>query len=343
MTGNTTGNTPGAVTRATAVRDRDAACTRIGFLLIPDFSMMALISALEPLRSANYVAGRPIYDWTLITPDGRPARANSGIEMTPVKSIAEFDFHPFVLVCASIDGQWFDDRATFAWLRSLDRHGARIGAISTGSYPLARAGLLDGYRCTIHWEFLTSFTEDFPELEVTGRLFEIDGSRVTAAGGSATFDLMLHLIAEEHGHDLAAAVAEQLIHPMPDEPDAPQRLPLTQRLRISHPKLITIIEMMEKNLEEPLSRERLAMQVDLSTRQVERLFTKYLGKSPARYYLELRLKRAHLLLCQTSMSILDVSVACGFVSASHFSKCYREMFGHPPRFERTPRPSAIAS
>ncbi|MEQ8666027.1 MAG: GlxA family transcriptional regulator [Rhodospirillales bacterium] len=314
---------------------------KVSFLLIPQFALFSFTAAVEPLRSANRMSGKELYQWELLSSDGKPVASSSGITLMPNRSIQDVSSCETVAVCAGLDPQLFNDRATFSWLRTMARHGTYLGGISAGAYVLARAGLLNGYRCTIHWEYLAAFAEEFPELEVTPSLFEIDRNRFTAAGSEATMDMMLHLIAKQHGYDLSVTVAEQFSHISIHGENEPQRMPLRQRLRISHPKLIAIIEQMETNLEEPLTRESLAQSVGLSTRQMERLFEKYLHKSPARHYLELRLKRAQLLLMQTSMSILDVSVACGFVSASHFSKSYREMFNRPPRQERAPSPLRV--
>jgi transcriptional regulator GlxA family with amidase domain len=216
----------------------------------------------------------------------------------------------------------------------MGRRGLDIGAMCTGSHILARAGLLDGHRCTIHWENLASFVEDFPDVEVTAELFEIDRHRFTCSGGTAAIDLMLNVISRQHGHELAAAVADQLMHERIRDEHDHQRMSLPARLGVRHPKLLSVIELMEQNLEEPMSRAELAGRAGLSTRQLERLFRKYLSRSPARYYLELRLHKARLLLLQTNMSVIDVALACGFVSASHFSKCYRDFFGRTPRKER---------
>ncbi len=315
---------------------------QVGFLLVPRFSMMAFTSAIEPLRAANRMSGRRLYEWRLFSADGEPVAASNGIAFMPDAGISQVARFPTVIVCAGIDPQRFQDKAAFSWLRQLAHHGAGIGALCTGSHVLARAGLLNGYRCTIHWENLSGFAEEFPDLEVTTRLFEIDRDRLTCCGGTAALDMMLHLIAARHGHDLATAVSEQFMHVGGGDPASPQRLTLRRRLRVSHPKLIAVVEQMEATLEEPLGRADLAESVGLSTRQVERLFKKYLGMTPARYYLELRLKRARLLLAQTSMPVLDVSIACGFVSASHFSKCYRELFATTPRAERAPPAAGIA-
>lgn len=312
---------------------------RISFLLVPEFPLLSFTSAVEPLRSANRMSGKDLFTWEILSSDGKPVTSSTGIALMPDRAIAEIESRTCIIVCAGLDPQRFNDRNTFGWLRNMARHGADIGGISAGSYVLARAGLLNGYRCTIHWEYLAAFVEEFPDVDVTPSLFEIDRDRFTSAGAEATLDMMLYLIAQQHGYDLSVKIAEQFSHTSIHGENEPQRMPLRQRLRISHPKLIAIIEQMENNLEEPLARDALAQSVGLSTRQMERLFEKYLHKSPARHYLELRLRRAQLLLMQTSMSILDVSVACGFVSASHFSKSYREMYNHPPRQERAPSPT----
>jgi transcriptional regulator GlxA family with amidase domain len=305
-----------------------------GFLLLPKFSLLAFTSAVEPLRSANRLAGRPLYDWRLISRDGGPIASSGGIEVMTQAAIAGVERLPNLFVVAGLDAQTIDDRAILAWLRRLERGGCRLGALTTGSYVLARAGLLDGYRCTIHWENLAGFREDFPELDATAEVYEIDRNRMTCSGGTAAMDLMLSLIAADHGRELATAVAEQFIHERIRDPGEPQRMGLRNRLGIAHPKLLAAIEIMEGELEEPLPRGALAARTGVSTRQLERLFRKYLQRTPTRYYLELRLDRARGLLTQTAMSVLDVALACGFVSASHFSKCYRETFHKTPREER---------
>ncbi|MDJ0945968.1 MAG: GlxA family transcriptional regulator [Kiloniellales bacterium] len=307
---------------------------RIGFLLIPQFSMISFSTAVEPLRLANRQSGRDLYAWELFSPDGQPVTASNGIEIRVRGGLEAASALPVIVVCAGIDVHRFDNKAVLSWLRRMDRKGSDIGAVCTASHILARAGLLDGFRCTIHWENLASFAEDFPNIEVSSEIFEIDRNRFTCAGGTAPLDLMLNMISLQHGHELAASVADQFMHERIRDQHDHQRISLPARLGVRHPKLLTVIEMMEQNLEEPLSRGELARAARLSTRQLERLFRKYLSRSPARYYLELRLNRARLLLLQTNMSVIDVALACGFVSASHFSKCYRDFFGHTPRKER---------
>jgi transcriptional regulator GlxA family with amidase domain len=307
---------------------------RIGLILIPSFSMIAFTAAVETLRLANRTADRQLYQWKLFSVDAAPVRASNGIELHPEGNLEKAGDFDTIVVCSGTEVQRFNSKAAFSWLRRMARKGADIGALCTGSHILARAGLLDGYRCTIHWENLAGFIEDFPDIEVTSELFEIDRNRFTCSGGTAAIDLMLNVIARQHGHDLAAGVADQFMHERIRDHHDHQRMSLPARLGVRHPKLLKVIEMMEKDLEEPVSRTELARNAGLSTRQLERLFRKYLNRSPARYYLELRLNKARLLLLQTNMSIIDVALACGFVSASHFSKCYRDFFGRAPRKER---------
>ncbi len=315
---------------------------RIAFVLVPNFSMIAFASAVEALRLANRTSGRRLYSWHLFTRTGAPEAASNGIVLHPEGGIEQASGFATVILCSGIDGHKFHDRVLAAWLRRMDRQGADIGALCTASHILARAGLLDGYRCTIHWENIAGFAESFPDIEVTSELFEIDRNRFTCSGGTAALDMMLNMIALQHGQALATAVSEQIIHERIRDRHDHQRMALTARLGIRHPKLIAVVKLMEENLEEPLDRARLAAAAGLSSRQLERLFRKYLNRSPARYYLELRLNRARLLLLQTNLSVIDVALACGFVSASHFSKAYRDFFGKTPRRERT-APFALPS
>lgn len=306
----------------------------IGFVLLPRLSMIAFTSAIEPLRLANRVAGKTLYTWPLYSIDGQAVTASNGLVFHPDGGLDSAGDLETVILCSGIEVKKIDDKQLAPWLRRMDRKGADLGAICTATHLLAKAGLLDGYRCTIHWENLASFAEDFPDLDVTAELFEIDRNRFTCSGGTGAIDMMLNMIALQHGHELAGEVANQFMHERIRDRHDHQRSSLPVRLGVRHPKLLAVIDLMEKNLEEPLSRMGLARQAGLSTRQLERLFRKYLARSPARYYLELRLNKARLLLLQTNMSVIDVALACGFVSASHFSKCYRDFFGRTPRKER---------
>ena len=318
---------------------------RIGFHLVPKFSFVAFINAVEALRVANRLSETPLYRWTVLSDDGEPVPGSNGMSAVAESRLTAAGPLDTLFVCASFDPQDYVSREVFGQLRRLARHGVRLGGLCTGAYLLARAGLLDGYRCTLHWENLDGFREAFPEIEATGELFEIDRDRFTAAGGTAPLDLMLTLIGMQHGSELALAVSEYLIHERIRAPHDHQRMTLRARLRVSNPRLLDAVSLMEQALEAPLALDEIAERVGVSKRQLERLFRVHLGSSPGRYYIGLRLRRARTLLEQTAMTVTDVGVACGFVSASHFSRCYRERFGHSPRHERlagpTPLPAAV--
>ena len=312
----------------------EGAVITILFLLVPRFSMIAFASAIEPLRLANRAMGNDTYRWRILTSDGQPAIASNGIPIAADGTYADSQGAAAAVVCSGVDVQTFEHRDLIAKLRGLSTRGVPLGALCTGSYVLARAGLLDQHRCTIHWENYAAFHEEFPDLSVTQELFEIDRTRFTCAGGTAAIDMMLCVIARQKGQEIASMVTDQLIHHRMRDAHERQRMELRARLGVAHPKLISVVAEMERCIEQPLSCSDLADGVDLSSRQLERLFRKYIGQAPTRYYLGLRLDRARHLLLQTSMPILSVGLACGFVSASHFSKCYSEHFSRTPSQER---------
>jgi len=307
---------------------------KLGFLLVPNFSMMAFTSSIEPLRAANMLSGKGLYAWRTYSVDGGPVRASNDVEMIVDGSIDQANEVETLFVCAGLGAERFNDPAVSRRLRDFVRQGKAIGGVCTGTLALARAGLLDNYRCTIHWENVEAFAEDYPELEITATLFEIDRDRYTCSGGTAPLDMMMNSIAADHGDDLALQAAELLLHHSVRHPHNTQRMPLQHRTGITHPKLLAAIAHMEAYVESPVPVHEVAQKVNLSNRQLERLFRERLGKPPSRYYLELRLHRARLLLTQTSMSVLQVAVASGFASASHFARCYRAQFNRTPSAER---------
>lgn len=305
-----------------------------GFLVIPKFAMLAFTAALEPLRGVNLVTGRELYKWQVLSVDGEPVEASNGIQMVADSSVEEVERLDNVIVCGGLGSHRYEDRQVLAWLRRRERQGCRLGAISDGSYILARAGLLNGYSCTIHWTCLPGFQESFPDINVTNEIFRIDRNRFTASGGTGSMDMMLRLIEQDHGRKLAVRVADQFLHDRIRGDEDHQRMSLRLRLGFNHPRILKAIKFMEENIEQPLTCADLADMSGVSTRQLERLFRKYLGCTPRRYYLELRLKRAQRLLTQSTLPVMEVALACGFVSPSHFAKCYREMFQQVPKEAR---------
>jgi transcriptional regulator GlxA family with amidase domain len=303
------------------------------FLLLDQFSMLAFASALEPLRLANRTAGRQIYKWSLAGIGGYATCSNQTSFKLDMQ-LDEVDRDAVVLVCGGIDVQNATTPAILNWLRRQARHGASIGGLCTGAYSLAKAGLLDGRSATVHWENHDGFAEEFVDVNLTKSVFVIDGTRMTSAGGTSSIDMMLTLIADDHGKDLANIVADQLIYSSIRTNRENQRLSIPTRIGVRHPKLGRVIEIMEKHIEDPISPSGLAETVSMSTRQLERLFRRYLNRSPKRYYMELRLAKARNLLMQTDMSVINVALASGFSSPSHFSKCYRAYYNTTPYRER---------
>ncbi|MFK7992564.1 MAG: GlxA family transcriptional regulator [Granulosicoccus sp.] len=310
------------------------ATARIGFYLVPHFTMIAFSSAIEVLRMANQLSGQTLYQWNMCSSDGHPVTCSNGIPLNVEHSAQTRERYDAVFVCGGLNIHMLQDEPGIQWLRQLDKQGSVLGAVCSGTYILARADLLNDHRCTIHWENLAAAREEFPHLVISSELFEIDRKRYTCAGGTAPLDMMLSEIRSSHGIELATRISEQFMCERIRDQNDRQRVPLTQRIGASQPKLAEAVSLMEANIEEPMTLDELSHHVGLSRRQLERLFQRYLHCVPTRYYLELRLERARQLLLQSSMPIVDIALACGFISAPHFSKCYRDTFSLPPRDER---------
>ena len=312
--------------------------SRFAFLTLPNYSLIAVSNALEVLRMANRVAGRDIYEWSIASLDGRPVPASSGLELAPTVALDKIGKVEILFVCGGIDVREAVSNPLLAALRRLGERRVGLGALCTGGYALARAGLLDHYRATIHWENLPALREEFPRVQLNDQVFSIDRDRYTASGGTAPLDLMLNLIQLKHGLRISQQVSEQFVLERVRSDRDRQYVPLRAQVGSSHGNMIRVAQMMEENIERPLSLERIAHATGLSRRQIERLFRRHLDCVPKRYYLEMRLRRARELLLQTAMPIMDVTTSCGFKSPPHFSRCYRAQFGYPPSAERRTRP-----
>ena len=307
---------------------------RFVFVLLDQFTMLCFAAAIESLRIANRMSGQKLYSWAIAGEDGTSATCSNGTTFQLDIGLEEMSRDDTVMVCGGIDVQKATTRKVVSWLRREARRGPIIGGLCTAGYTLAKAGLLDGKKATIHWENQDSFAEEFEDVTLTKSIFVVDGNRITTAGGTASIDLMLKLIADDHGEDLANAVADQLIYSSIRTDQDTQRLSIPTRIGVRHPKLSRVVQMMEQAIEDPISPAVLAKDVGMSTRQLERLFRRYLNRSPKRYYMELRLQKARNLLMQTDMSVINVALACGFASPSHFSKCYRAHYDTTPYRER---------
>lgn len=307
---------------------------RFVFVLLENFSLLPFAAALECLRIANRMAGKTLYDWRVLGEGGDSQTCSAGTVFKLEGDLDELGRDDVIMICGGIEIQRATTKKVLNWLRREARKGPKIGGLCTGSYALARAGLLDGKKATIHWENHDSFAEEFEDVLLTKRVFAIDGNRITTAGGTSSIDMMLKVLADDHGPDLANAVADQMIYSSIRTDQDTQRLSVPTRIGVRHPKLAQVIQKMEAHIEEPISPSILAKEVGMSTRQLERLFRRYLNRSPKRYYMELRLEKARNLLMQTDMSVINVALACGFASPSHFSKCYRAHYATTPYRER---------
>lgn len=305
-----------------------------GFYLVPGFALMAFTSVLEPLRAANHLSGKPLYRWLMLTADGAAAMPSSGLKIEADGSIAQKRPLDRVVVCTGGSAHLFDEPKTVAWLRRLARGGVALGAVADGAFLLARAGLLDGYRCAIHWLSHPSFRESFPEIELSSSLYMVDRDRFTSAGGTAAFDMMLEVIARDHGSALSMQVAEWFVHDPVRAGADRQRLALRVRTGVTDAVVLRAIGLMEENVEEPLRIPRLAALTSISQDRLERRFRQHTGVKPQEYYMLVRLQRAQALLVSSALSIKEIGLACGFASASHFARRYQRLFHRTPRDAR---------
>lgn len=308
---------------------------RVGFFLVDTFGMLPLIAALEPLRAANRYSQNNLYSWHLYGETTRSPIANNTMTLQTEGPLELADKLDYLIICGPHEPHDYNNEDIFKTLRRIAASGTYMGALDTGTYLLAKAKLIDKQKCTMHWENIPGFKEDFPQINISTELFEFDGKIFTCAGGDASMDMMLTIIENKHGHELATMVAELFIHSDIRRADEPQRMGTAQRTGIFHAGLIDCVELMEANVEQPLSTQELADMINVSKRQLERLFRAHLKSTPTAYYQKIRLQVGQRLLQQTSMTVLDIAVACGFASAGHFSKRFRSYYGHSPRESRT--------
>ncbi|WP_299348383.1 GlxA family transcriptional regulator [uncultured Shimia sp.] len=304
------------------------------FLLVEDFTHIAFGCAIDPLRIANLVSGEELYTWSLASADGDRAMCSNGSITLVEHGVSNLPISDQLFVLSGINMREHITPALLGALRKASRHGMQIGALCSGGWVLAAAGMLDNMKAAIHWEYHDSFMEEFPNVNLVRNVFVSDEKHMTASGGTATADLMLHLIERDHGADLSIAVADQMVYNAVRESTAEQKVSLQSRSGMRNPHLVKAIARMQETIESPLSGAEIADEIGISTRQLERLFGRYLNTSPKKYFMELRLERARHLLVQTESSVIDVALACGFESAGHFSRVYRATFGVTPMNQR---------
>ena len=300
------------------------------FILIEDFAHLAFSNAVEPLRIANLIKGEALYSFSLGAEGGQSVRASNETVTLVNHGLDDLPRCDRLFVLSGLQMRNRITPALLAMLRRERARGSNIGALCSGAYILAKAGFLDGQKCAIHWDYHDSFMEEFPDIPLVRNVFVADEKHITASGGSATADLMLHLIERDHGRDLAVAVADQMVYTAAREATAEQRVSLQSRNGMRNPHLTKAIARMQDHIEDPISPSVIAEDLGISTRQLERLFGRYLNTSPKKYFMELRLERARHLLLQTEMSVTEIACACGFEATGHFARVYKGAYGVTP-------------
>ncbi|MCP4875832.1 MAG: GlxA family transcriptional regulator [Gammaproteobacteria bacterium] len=306
----------------------------IGILLIEGYPIIPFSCVVDSMRAANRLSGKELFQWEYYAADDNPVSASCGITV-PARALSEARNLETLVIVAPNTAQNFDDAKTLNLLKSFDRQQVNLGSASSGSFVLARAGLLDDCRSTIHWENIPVFKELYPQLDVAFTLYEIAERRFTCSGGTAALDMMLKLIENQHGRPLAQQISQQFQHDRIRTEIDSQQMADRIDLAMSAPKLIDVINLMENNIEVPLSLPSIAAKCNLSLRQIERLFHKFRDVTPSQYYLSLRLMHAKQLLLNTNRSVIDISIATGFETQSYFTACYRKHFGSSPRNHRS--------
>ncbi len=286
---------------------------------------------------ANRICGSDIYKWKTISESGTSVAASDGLSVNVDSAFDDPDALKdidVVIVCGgwNIDENTTD--ATLRWLRAVNQKGIGLGSTCTGSHVLAEAGLLEGFRCSVHWENMGALTDLFPNVHVSRNVYTIDGNRYTCSGGTSPVDMMLHFIKRQCGPEVSAGVADQFIYERIRSSGDRQRIPLRHSVGNQSEKLLMAVDLMEANIRELMSLEDIGQYTGASRRQLQRLFQRYLMCTPSHYYQQVRLLRARELLHQTGMNLVEISTLTGFVSSSHFSKSFKKHFGHPPSAER---------
>lgn len=309
----------------------------VGFLIFPGFPMACLTSMIEPLRAANEIVGADVFDWSLVSEDGGRVEASARVGFDSDMSLFDLSTIDELYLLSGPTSRFNDPERSNGRLRKFMRHGAVVGAISGGVFPLARSGLLHGSVTSVHWCYEGAFAEEFPELEMSTDVITIDNNRATASGAAAAFDLSLHLIGNTLDADVATEVACWFQHPLVRGEGVSQRKPTfaAESTNDMLPRSVSeAIALFSSNLEDPLNIADIAREVGVSVRQLERLFHKTTGATPLVYYRSLRMHKARQLLLYGSYSMTEIAAAVGYSSTSTLSKNYAEVFGIHPKEER---------
>ncbi len=308
---------------------------KFGFLLIPKYTLTSFAAAVDCLRAANRVAEQQVCSWEILSEDSAAVSSSTGIEVAVDRTITNDDKWDVLVVCSGFEPEAAETKKILNYVRRLSRFGTIVGGIETGAHVLAAAKLLNDQECTVHWELFDGFMQRFPDARAVTRLFVINEMNFSCGGHLAVVDLMIALLSrwlrgEEVSrlsslfmHDIRRSTAEEF-----------SRVQSQELSTVNSDKVLKAIEIMRDNIETVVDRREIADYVGVSLRQLERLFNRHLGLSPASYYKRLRLNKAKQLLHYSSLSITEIAIICGFTSMSHFSKSYREFFGISPKFSR---------
>lgn len=305
------------------------------FVLVGRFTHLAFSNALEPLRIANRESGETLYTWSFMSADGKTATSSNDVTMLVDYDMSDLPPCDRVMVVSGNDVQDEITKPLLSLLRRARAAGKPIGTFCSGAFIFAAAGFLTDRRAAMHWEFHPGFTEKYPDVQLEQGVFVRDGQFMTSSGGNAAADMILSLIEEDHGPALARKVSDQMVYTTVRTGADKQRVSIRSMAGIKSPKLLAAVAMMEEEVEDILTIEDVAEAVDLSVRQLERLFTKYLKTSPRKYLTELRINRAKTLLIQTDMPLADIAVACGFANAASLGRAYKRQMGIFPTQQRS--------
>lgn len=302
----------------------------------PNFNLAATVGFIDPFRAANYLDGKSFFHWAVASEKGGECLASNGMSLQ-TQTLTSLQATPwdFVIISSSWAPETHYTTALQSALRHWARQGVTIGGLDTGAFVLAKAGLLDGRRATVHYEHIDAMNELYPQVETSEELFVFDGNRITCCGGGASVDFALQIVKSTRGDALANAAARYVFHQNLRPHGSPQNPGPFEPLGSTAPAAVKqAIKVMEQNLEETISIPEICAQIEISHRQLDRLFANYVKKTPALYYRDIRLDRARGLVTQTDLSLAQVAVASGFSSQVHFSRAYRERFGLTPRNDR---------
>ncbi|MGE8067512.1 GlxA family transcriptional regulator [Pseudomonas sp. NPDC089569] len=317
-------------------RRGDVAPLRVAVLLLPSFSNFGLAAVLEPLAIANWLTQRQLFEWSLLSLDGSPVQASNGLTTVADDGLKTDQGFDACLVIASFDVHKHSRNVALkSWLRKQALFGAVLMGVETGTELLAAAGVLDGYEAAVHWDNLQGFQESYPRVHARPQLYTLERQRLTCAGATTTLDMLLGWIGQSVDSELAREIGMHLLMGKVRAPADNQLDGGPGHSGLYGSKIRRAVQLMEKALEEPLDCEAIADEVGLSRRQLERQFKHQTGLSPLKYYLTLRLARAHNLLQQTQLSVAQVAASSGFGSLEHFSRTYRARFGCPPSEDRS--------